>query len=192
MEDYAHYIKRIYAPEVRSTVLSRGAGLQAELVEAVRIVEEATGRKHYPQLAALVQTISGKETGPEDLRKRVAAFEDAEFREAEASPVEGGDTIEVLLPRKDIIAEKPSRGNQTRLAFHWGNFLKRSMMQWRNLFKRRALAVTQFSIFLRRGKTLAMIQWRNFLKRSKHAVMQWRNLLKHSTLAVTHLAWAEC
>jgi hypothetical protein len=80
MEHCAEYLKGSYTEEVKSTVLSRGSGLQAELVDAVQLVRMATGRPHYPELAELIRVLSGKPTGEDDLRKTVSNFGESFYR----------------------------------------------------------------------------------------------------------------
>ena len=74
MQRFSSYIKEFYTEEVRSTVLSRGTGLQAELVDAVQLVRTVTGRPHYAELAELVRVLSNKPIGEDNLRKQVDAF----------------------------------------------------------------------------------------------------------------------
>jgi hypothetical protein len=79
MIDFSQYLEGLYAEEIRSTVLSRGSGLQAELVDAVKFVRMATGKPHYPEIADIVQILSGKLRSEDDLRKVVCNFEDKSF-----------------------------------------------------------------------------------------------------------------
>ena len=75
MEELSTFLKGAYTHHLRSTILARGAGLQAELVDAVRLVEKITGREHYSEIATLVGTITGKVRTDEDVRKAVNTFE---------------------------------------------------------------------------------------------------------------------
>jgi hypothetical protein len=75
MDEFSQYLVDIYPSEVKSTVLSRGSGLQAELVDLVRLVEMATGRPHYREIAELLRAIDGKTPSEDDLRKKVENFE---------------------------------------------------------------------------------------------------------------------
>jgi hypothetical protein len=74
MDDYADYLLGLYREEVKGTVLSRGAGLQVELVNAVNFVRTITGRPHFPELVALVRAIGIREPSEGDLRKVVSNF----------------------------------------------------------------------------------------------------------------------
>src|SRR5204863_8410511 len=75
MDEFSDYLLGMYAEELKSTVLSRGAGLQAELVDAMRLVKMSTGRPHYGEIAELVMAIGGKTTSDDDLRKKVSNFD---------------------------------------------------------------------------------------------------------------------
>jgi hypothetical protein len=93
MEHCAEYLRDSYTEEVQSTVLSRGSGLQTELVDAVQIVRMATGRPHYPQLAELIRVLSGKPTAEGNLRKTVENFEDSLYN-GPRSPKERRSLVE--------------------------------------------------------------------------------------------------
>ncbi len=76
MDNFSEFLAGINAEEVKSTVLSRGSGLQTELVDAVRFIKMTTGRAHYPEIAQLVSAISGQVADEGSLRKRVENYEE--------------------------------------------------------------------------------------------------------------------
>lgn len=75
MEDGVQYLRGVCAEHIKSTVLSRGGGLQAELVDAVRLVTMATGRPRYGEIADLLSALTGVLISEDDVRKRKKNFE---------------------------------------------------------------------------------------------------------------------
>lgn len=77
MLELSQYLHGMYAEEVKSTVLSRGSGLQAELIDAVRLLKMTTGRPHYRELAEIARALDGTIRSEDDLRKAVSGFENS-------------------------------------------------------------------------------------------------------------------
>jgi hypothetical protein len=76
MDNFSEFLSGINADEVKSTALSRGSGLQTELVDAVRFVKILAGRAHYREVARLVSAISGDLVDEGNLRKKVDNYEE--------------------------------------------------------------------------------------------------------------------